>query len=660
MTVNTMFNLGFDYYPEHWGEEEWPQDLQRMRELGVQCVRIGEYAWCRIEPEEGRFEFDWLDRFFALAQEHGIKIILGTPTDGLPPWVWQNYPGTVLMQDDGRRNTTNRRMRCPNSPDLMRLGDSIITAIAERYGNHPQLIGWQTDNEITGAICYCEVCQNACREHMREKFETVGEFNRSMGLIFWSHEVTDWSQVILPRYNMENAHPSLRLEVHRFFSKSWAQFARRQVDLIHRLSPGRWVTHNLPGYAIPADVFDLAAAHDFISIDIYPKAMLDGRWDLAARNDACRSFQNGPHWVMELQSGTPCTKFYKAPIPREGQLRLWAHQSAAHGAAGVVFFRWRKSPAGQEMFGNGLLDHDSRPRRMYSEVKKLGEDFNRLREILPHYDVSRQVAIVMDFTDATNSNIHKFAIDIPFIDEPRKWWRAARELGLNVRYVRSTDDLSPYALVIAPTQYTTSPQIVGNFTEYVRNGGMLIGGNRMGFFDIHGKPSRLTLPGGMIDLFGVEVEEYERVMEPNPNAANFGGNLHLPCREWNYILTEFSARPLATYERDYYAGRTCVSENRLESGRSLYVGTYFDQAGTREFLRLVLKDSILPVLGPDWPEDVETMTLEDGSGKPLCVLMNHALDPRSVTLQHEAQDLLDGAKGSQWEFLPLGFRWLHF
>jgi len=653
------FNLGFDYYPEHWGEEEWPEDLARMRELGVTCIRIAEYTWGRLEPEEGRFTFDWLDRFFALAQEYGIQIILGTPTDGLPPWAWQKYPGTVIMQDDGRRNTTYRRMRCPTDPDMRRLGGRIISAMAERYGNHLQLIGWQTDNEITGTICYCESCQNACREYLKNKFKTVENFNKAMGLVFWAHEVTNWDQVILPRYNMETAHPSLRLEVQRFFSQAWCDYARHQVDIIHKLAPKTWVTHNLPGYFIPVDMFDFTAAHDFMSIDMYPKAMLDGRWDVAARNDACRSFQEAPHWVLEIQSGTPCTKFYKAPIPREGQLRLWAHECAAHGAAGVVFFRWRKSPVGQEMFGNGLLDHDSRPRRMFYEVKKLGADFKQLSEMLPKYDNPRQVAIVMDFTDETNSNIHKFAIDIPFADEQRRWWRAARELGLNVRYVRSTDDLSKYAAVIAPTQYTTSPEILQNFKNYVKQGGILIGGNRMGFFDIHGKPSRLTMPGGMIDLFGVEVEEYERVMEPNPNSIQLAGR-EMACREWNYILTDLGAKPLAAFGRDYYAGRTCISENAFGKGRAIFVGSFFNAADTRAILRTLLEPTGMIMLPEDWSGDVEYLNVADANGNPLCVLLNHAHEPRTVTLPKPAQNMLGEGSGTKWDIEPLSFRWLKY
>lgn len=654
------FVLGFDYYPEHWGEEEWPQDLTWMRELGVSCIRIAEYAWTRLEPEEGRFEFAWLDRFFELCAKHEMSIILGTPSDGIPPWAWQKYPEVVSMEEDGRRDTTWRRMKCPTSAKLAQLVERINTKLCERYGNHPQLIGWQIDNEVTGKVCYCESCQNACREWLKNKFGTVEKFNKDLGLVFWAHEVTDWDQVTLPRFNMERAHPSILLEVQKFFSDAWAQFLRRQYETLHRLCPGRWVTHNLPGVRLGYDMFDATAALDFMSMDMYPKAMLNGRTEVGFRNDITRSLQERPHWVLEIQSGTPCTKFYKAPIPREGQLRLWAHQCAAHGAEGVVFFRWRKSPAGQEMFGNGLLDHDSRPRRAFHEVKRLGEDFAQLARILPQYENPREVAIVFDFGDRVNTLNHKVAIDMEFIDHLEGWWEAFRDLGLNVRFVRSTDDLTPYKMVLAVTQFTTTPEIVRNFTQYVERGGTLVGALRMGFFDVYGKPSRQTLPGGMTDLFGVEVEEYERIMAPNPNTIKFadgvGGTAN--CLEWNYILNDLGAKPLATYQRDYYAGRTCISEHAFGKGKAAYVGTVLERQAKVWLLRHLAKGAGLSVLSEDWPGDVEYVRMADGEGKSICALLNHGLEPHSVTLPDAAQDMLGESSGKEWHLEPLGFRWL--
>ncbi|MCX7015925.1 MAG: beta-galactosidase [Candidatus Sumerlaeota bacterium] len=655
------FHLGFDYYPEHWEEEMWPEDLRLMREAGVTCVRIAEYAWSRMEPEEGRFEFDWLDRFYALAEKNDIRVILGTPTSAAPPWAWRKYPDLVLLQEDGQRCcTTSRRYNCPTSPDYLRLCDRIIEEMAKRYGQHPLTIGWQTDNEISGQVCFCEHCQTAMREHLKEKFGTVEALNQAMGLVFWAHEVTDWDQVVYPRPGMDHAHPSLRLEMHRFFSRQWSRFAQRQTDLIRKRSPGRFVTHNLAGYGSRVDLFDFAAAHDFLSMDLYPKAMIDPPGRVALANDVTFSAQNRPHWVLELQTGTPCTKFYKAPVPREGQLRLWAHQCAAHGAEGVVYFRWRKSPVGQEMFGNGLLDQDARPRRQYAEIQKLGEDFRKLAEALPGYHPASEVAVVYDFAERINAEIHSFAIDTDYWNHLREWWEAARALGLNVRFVRPTDDLRPFRLVLAPQQYTTSPEIVANFTNYVREGGTLVGAHRMGWFDVHGKPSRQTLPGGMTALFGAEVEEYERVMDVNPNRVVFNKEIGPPaeCRGWNYYLNSLVAKPLGTFESQFYAGRMAASEHSFGKGRAIYVGT---QLGPEPLKRLVAwlgRGVGLPLIAENWPKDVELARLTDFNLDEVWALLNHSHEPRAVELPKPATDLLSKEESQRFEMAPLSARWV--
>ena len=661
--MRKSFHLGFDYYPEQWPEEQWPEDLRLMRECGTTAVRIAEFAWSRMEPQEGRFEFDWLDRFFSLAEQHGIAIILGTPTAAPPPWAWQTYPDVALMEEDGQRHaTTSRRFNCPTSPNGLRLCDRIVERMAKRYGRHRQLIGWQTDNEFGGAVCFCEHCQGSFREWLKARHGTVEAFNKALGLVFWAHEVTDWGQVVLPRRGMDRAHPSVRLETHRFFSHAWSQFARRQTELIHRSSPGRWVTHNLPGFGIKIDLFELAEAHDFLSIDMYPKAMIDPPFRVGFANSITHGAQKRAHWVMELQSGTPCTKFYKAPIPREGQLRLWAHQSAAHGAEGVVFFRWRKSPVGQEMFGNGLLDHDSRPRRQYREIQQLGSDFARLAEILPERRAEPEAALVYDFSDRINADIHAFAMDVDYWPHLTEWWAALRRLGINVRFVRPTDDLAPYRLVLAPNQFTTSPEIVENFATYVRRGGTLVGALRMGFFDVHGKPACQTLPGGLTELFGAEVEEYERVMAPNPNRVVFEKEIGPPaeCRNWNYVLNGLGAAALGVYERDYYAGKPAATCNDFGQGRAVYIGTMLASEALDRLFAHLCRLAGLALIPRDWPQDVELVRLKGPKGERVWAALNHAQDRRRIVLPQAALDLVGGESAREFDLAPLSARWLRF
>lgn len=661
--MSKNFQIGFDYYPEHWPEEMWDNDLEMMKACGTNCVRIAEFAWSRMEPEEGRFEFDWLDRFFALCEKHDMGVILGTPTAAVPPWLWQRYPYVVALLENGQRaSTTGRRYFCPNSPDLLNLSDIISEKMAERYGAHKQLVGWQTDNELNGQVCYCGYCQTACREWLKGKYDTVEAFNSDHGNVFWAHEVNDWDEVKLPRLGLTTSqtNPAVRLDVHRFFSDSWRDFVGRQVEIIRKYSPQTWTTHNLPGHGIAMDLYDLAAAHDFISMDTYPKATIDPPARVGFQNDIANSMQKRPHWIMEIQTGTPCTKFYKAPVPRPGQLRLWAHQSAAHGAEGVVFFRWRKSPVGAEMFGNGILDQDSRPRRQYDEAVELGKDFDALRAALPEYATPDEVGVVFDFAERINSQIHQFAIDVDYFGTLQSAWESARRLGLNVRFVRPTDDLSSFKMVIAPAQYTTSPEIVSNFTKYVEDGGTLVGGGRMGWFDVFGKPSCKTMPGGMTDLFGVEVEEYERVMETNPNRVIFSEEIGGAgdCSKWNYYLNDLGAKPLGKYESEFYAGKTAISLNEVGAGRAVYVGATLDEAAQDQLMTTLALMSGLELLPVDWLADVETVRLEDGGGNSIFAFLNHSNEEKTVSLNDNTTDLITGEAVIGVTLAPLSAAWV--
>lgn len=666
--MRERFILGFAYYPEHYPEDQWESDVRLMAEAGVQCIRMAEYAWSRMEPREGQFELGWLDRFFELAAKYGIEVILCTPTDAAPPWAVRKYPDIVRVDTDGNRVATcGRRFRCPTSPTYWELSRRIVEQMARRYGDNPQLIGWQTDNEIGGLVCFCDHCRAAFREWCRRKYGTVEAMNDALGMVFWAREYSDWDEVDLPIPLTKQAHPSLQLEIQRFTAHAWTEYCRRQVEVIREHCPGRFVTHNLPGVGVGLDLFDFTAVHDFMSVDMYPQPMINHRWMIARCGLVTNSLQNGPHWVMELTTGSPVTQFYKAPVPRPGQLRLWAHQNAAYGAQGVVFFPWRKRPAGYEMLSNGLLEHDGKPRRYYDEAKRIGQDFARLAEELPAYEAPAEVALVHDFQDRCNAAINPQILGVGFMGYLDQWMRCARRLGLNVRYVRSTDDLTPFRLVIAPHQYTTSDDIAANYKRYVHAGGTLLATQRIGIFNTQGNPVHERMPGKMRDLFGMEIDEYERCLDVNPNRLMFNcepglideGLESAECRDWVFILELAGAETLATFESEYYAGKPGATVHRYGAGRAVYLGSMLDDDATRRFIAFLAQQAGLTTLPLDWSDDVEVVRLVGSEGQPIQVLLNHALEPRRVLLQADAEDMATGEPlTDEAELGPADVRWL--
>ena len=207
-----MFYFGVDYYPEHWPEERWPEDARLMAEAGFNIVRLAEFAWSKMEPTDGQYDFDWLDRTMSILASYNIRIVLGTPTASPPPWLMMKDPELFLMREDGRRATFgNRREYCPNHPLYHDHTRRIVTKMAEHYADHPAIIGWQIDNEF-GDRCYCSVCEVAFRNWLRKRYGSLDELNQKWGTIFWSHVYNDWDEIPVPLTTGGSPNPGLALD----------------------------------------------------------------------------------------------------------------------------------------------------------------------------------------------------------------------------------------------------------------------------------------------------------------------------------------------------------------------------------------------------------------------------------------------------------------
>src|SRR5215212_6049719 len=351
-----MFTFGVDYYPEHWPEARWSVDAQLMAEAGFNTVRLAEFAWSRLEPQPGVFDFAWL-----------VRAILGTPTASPPPWLMQAQPDLFRVDEQGRRLTFgNRREYCPSHPLYHDCTRAIVTVMAEHYAPHPHVVGWQIDNEF-GDRCYCPVCRDAFQHWLRRRYETLDALNGAWGTIFWSHVYTDWSQIPVPVATGGSPNPGLALDFARFASDTYVAYQQLQIDLLRSRTSGQFITHNLMGFGYDKiNYYDLARELDLVTWDNYPRT----QWSLAADVDpsgpalaaaTMYGLKQQPFWVMEQQAGPGGWELVSV-MPRPGELRLWAYQQIAHGADGIIFFRWRTARHGAEQYWHGLLEHDGRAR----------------------------------------------------------------------------------------------------------------------------------------------------------------------------------------------------------------------------------------------------------------------------------------------------------
>ncbi|MEI6573548.1 MAG: beta-galactosidase [Alphaproteobacteria bacterium] len=556
--------LGVCYYPEHWPEAWWRDDARRMRELGITYVRIGEFAWSRIEPARDHFEWDWLDRAINVLGEAGLKIVLGTPTATPPKWLIDEFPDIVPTDAEGRpRGFGSRRHYSFSSYDYWRESARIVKKIAERYGEHPALVGWQTDNEYgchDTILSYGKEDLKAFREWLRMRYQAPEQLNEAWGNVFWSMEVKSFSEISLPNLTVTEANPAARLDFWRFQSSQVEAYNRMQCDLIRAFSPDRWITHNYMGFFNEFDHWPLGNSLDLASWDSYPIGFVErfpfseierNRWaetshpDIAPfHHDLYRGVGRGRFWVMEQQPG-PVNWAPWNPEPKPGMVRLWTWEALAHGAETVSYFRWRQATAAQEQMHAGLnlagLHELSLGGR---EAKQVAEELKAIGP-LPATQKAR-VALVYDYEASWITRIQPQGADYSFVDIMFRWYEAARRLGLDIDVVPPGAPLDDYALILVPCLPYVSDAAARAFDN--AKGVILLGprtGSKTRDFKI---PDGLP-PGPLSKLLGFRVLA---VSSARPGlVSHVRGALNGTIRKWRErVECHADAKVLAQFDND--------------------------------------------------------------------------------------------------------------
>ena len=593
--------VGVDYYPEQCEESCWPVDVELMAGAGISIVRLGEFAWSRMEPVEGRFEFGWLDRVLGLLHKAGIQAVLGTPTSTPPAWLHARYPEIYPAdQRKYRLGFGTREQRCLNNPEMRTYGRRIVTAMAQHYAGHPAVVGWQTDNEFSANLCYCPVCAEKFRAWLREKYGSLEAVNAAWGAVFWSQEYTEWSQIPLPWQVKCGDHhnPSLQMEFRRFQSQTTVEFQQEQIDIIRKHAPNHFITHNMMGVHNAMDYYDLGRDLDFVSWDNYPiNPWGEDPFGSPLAGDVMRGIKQKNFWVMEQQNGiTGWNTMGRRPTGE--WLRCAAWQTVAHGADAVVFFRWRTSCHGTEQYWHGVLNHDGQPRRRYREVAEFCSEMHALSEALDGTAPCSEVAIVNSYEQHFGMDIQPQADGLKIWDQVGRYYRALKKNGLNVDVVPTSVDLSLYKLVIAPGWYILTDEDAARFTEYVRQGGTLILGARTGVKDEVNACRAEPLPSLLRKVAGVEVDDYDPLGKKENTirtVCQTATNCNVNGREyavsvWADALLLKGAEAVAHYVDSIYAGEPAISKHTFGSGTAYYFGTFGEPALYDDLLAQILDD----------------------------------------------------------------------
>ena len=643
--------LGVCYYPEHWEESLWEEDLLRMRDYGIDTIRIGEFAWSLFEPTEGVFDFSMFDRFLALTEKTGMQVIMGTPTATPPIWLTERYPEVLNATADGTLYRHGlRRHYNYNSKKYQELSTRIVTRMGEHFGHHPMVIGWQIDNEINCETpeFHSEADHAAFREYMKDNYETLENLNEKMGGNVWSQRYTEWDQVTLRRPTV-NGHynPHLLLEEKRFFSESAIWFCRMQCDILRPLIGDAFLTTN--GIFDNLDYTRLMQGLDFLCYDSYPNfalamdrsgqedpLFLDRKWskNLSVVRALC-----APFGIMEQQGGANgWTGRMEAPMPRPGQLRLWTFQSIAHGADFISFFRWRTAPYGTEIYWHGLLDYDNYPgNRRMQELAEISRDMHKL-PVEPGQYLAR-IAVLRNYDNEWDAALDKWHERVEKVSE-RGLFEAAQLLHEPMDYLYMNESVTPeqlkkYDLVIWPHATILEDRYVDVLRSYMETGGQVMFGARTGYKDAFGRCPMRPMGFGAAELAGIRIEDYTFIGPyDEPGMAEMDGtSIEMPVFN-DVLLASEGTQVEARYSSNYYKGKPAIVSRTCGQGRIWYVGSAFSRKTAMCLLKkLGFGEPYQAYL--TLPEECELAVRGN-----LCFVLNYGRNAAGITVHEEMQDVL--------------------
>ena len=638
-----MIRIGVDYYPEHWDPSLWEKDVREMQRVGVTTVRIGEFSWGLLEPEEGKFDFDWLDKAIRLLGDSGLEIILGTPTNCPPLWMYRKYPETLQVERDGRPTATGiRGHRCMESPVFRRFAARILGEMTRRYGHNPHVIAWQIDNELGANTCACPVCTARFRRFLQNKYGTLEQLNRRWGTDVWSGEISDWDQITAPlgaQYDLGWYNPGYMLDFLRHAAASTADYTAFQIREIRKNIPGAVLTTNACFGQYTQDFYQEFGLLDVAGYDNYPEvripadpeALYSTGWVL----DLMRGAKHKNFWILEQLSGPKGCWGPVSPTPRPGMVDGYALQDIAHGADMVLHFRWRSAARGAEMLWHGLIDQSGVPGRRFAEFERLCARAKEL-DWLDGTTLRCPAAILVSMEQASAFQIQRQSEGFDYWHEVRRWHDALAAFGVNTDVVHEEAPLDGYRLVILPCHYLTNPKTVENLRTFVRGGGTAVITARSGVKDPDNACVMAPLPGALAELCGCTVTEYDPVGRGAVKVER--GGCTYTADTWCDLLAPTTAKTFARYAGEFYAGTPAVTKNRYGAGAVYYVGVCGHKALTRAIVRHAL-DAAKIAYCDTLPDGVQLTTRENAHVKAQFLFneseteKRFSLDGRLVTLR---------------------------
>ncbi|MBQ7486499.1 MAG: beta-galactosidase [Clostridia bacterium] len=678
--LNMQMLHGGDYNPDQWLDRPdiLEKDIELMKQAHINAASVGIFAWSALEPEEGRYEFDWLKSVIDRLYSNGIYTVLATPSGARPVWMALSHPEVLRVGPDLVRNQMGgRHNHCYTSPYYRQKVWEMDRRLSEQFGRHPGVILWHISNEF-GGECYCPLCQQAFREWLQAKYGTIEELNSQWWTAFWSHTYSSFDQIEPPLEKGEQSVHALVLDWKRFVTDRTVDFCAFEKAAIRAGGSELPVTTNLMGFYNGLNYFKFRDVLDIASWDNYPFWHTNPQDEsevaitAAATHDLMRCIKQAPFLLMESVPGV--TNWHPVcRMKKPGMHELSSLQAVAHGSNSVQYFQWRKSRGSSEKFHGAVVGHDGTANtRIFREVTTVGTRLEQLQTVCGT-NVQAETAIIYDWEnrwalDQMQGLLNGEGLDVKkragdpkhysqtVLDHYEAFWR----MGISADIVDMSCDFSRYKLVIAPMLYMQREDIVRKLRTLVEKGGTLVGTYWSGLVNENDLCFESFAPYGMQDVFGLYSEEIDALYPNQRNAMVLSATgKTYELRDLCDVVHVSTAQVLATYSEDYYAGCPALTLNRCGQGHAYYLCARADAAFYRDFygkladelhLERALESAVLP-------HNVSA-SLRKSDKETIAIVQNFNSHPASVCLSSPVTDIESGEYTTYITLPPYGIRFL--
>lgn len=668
--------FGVAYYPEYHLTDRVETDLDLMRDAGINVIRVGESVWSTWEPRDGEFDLEWLAPVLDSADRRGIRVILGTPTYAVPPWLQVAHPEIAAERRTGEPIPWGARQEVDFSHPVFRTyAERIIRAVVGRYADHPAVIGYQVDNEPGQELFHNDHVFTGFVARLRERYGDVETLNREWGLTYWSHRLGDWSELWRPD---GNTFPQYDLAWRRYQAELTTDFISWQADLVREYRrDGQFVTTCLayPRAALDDELLsrnlDITAGNPYYGMQDHLDASLErpqlSHWTtsgvagLFRQADRMYATKQGRYLVTETNAqsiGLSDTNF--PPYP--GQLKQAAYTFISRGAAMIEYWHWHTLPYGIETYWGGVLPHSLVPGRVYHEVAELGAELAGIGTTLDGFEPDADVAILW-------SNPSRFALQFqpPFRADGTPdgqsyerivdaFHRGAIEAGRQARLLHldqaaelGAERLAErFPVLVAAGVYVTTDDELQLLRDYVAHGGHLVVGIRTGYADEEARARVEVAPPRLVDLAGIRYDEYSN-LDDEVAVVGVTDALELDgaaaARLWiDGLIADGTdgADVLARYEHPRFGAFPAVTSRAVGGGRVTVVGCVPNPALARGIVRWAAGPGHAAELAGETARPVSVASGSLPDGRRAWFVFNWGWEPQRIALAASVADTVTG------------------